>query len=185
MLSCSSTKGGNTGNDEEAAAKLLMNHSGLSTFESVTGTPSPSRYITISLTSGSMMGRENETKLVYDQAMKKWTGSYQSENRSGRAGNDDAVTNKDNLTPKSGWLPLVKMLVENNIHTIRDSKSIEYKQLVADGVYYTLDIRIGDKQRKYGFSNPSIYAKHYTDIQDFVDFTNVVNLLETEFKTEN
>jgi len=184
VLSCKSTKGGQSANDHEAAANLLMNHSGLSDFEAVEGSPAASRYIVIALKSGNMTGRGKETKMVYDKSMKKWTGSYKSENKSGRAGPNETDIIRENLTPKSGWLPLMKTLTEKNIHTIRDSKSIEYKQLVADGVYYVLEIRIGDKQRKYGFSNPSIYAKHYTDITDFADFDSIVETLRTAFPPE-
>jgi len=184
MVSCKSSKGGQSGNDAEAAAKLLMDHPGMSGFESAGGTVMPGRYIVISLNSGNMTGRGKETKMVYDKTMKKWTGSYKSENNSGRAGPNEVNESRENLRPKSGWLPLMKTLAANNIHTIRDSKSIEYKQLVADGVYYTMKVRIGDKQREYGFSNPSIYAKQYPDIQDFTDFTNIVETLRTEFATE-
>ncbi len=181
MMSCSSLKGGKSGNDSETAARLLMDHPGLSDFESVPGTPAQSRYIVITLRSGNMSGREKGTKLSYDQSMKKWTGSYKSGNNSGRADPNETKISRENLIPKSGWLPLVKMLMENNIHTIRDSRSIEYKQLVADGVSYTLNIRIGDKQRKYSFSNPSLYAKEYPNIQDFADFDRIVNILRSEF----
>jgi len=182
ISSCTTTKGTKSVNNAEAAAKLLMDHPGLSDFETL-GAPSPSRYIVISLKNGNMTGRQKETKMTYNKTLKKWTGSYTSKGMSGKGGDNGSDAKLNNLTPKSGWLPLMKMLTENNIHTIRDAKSIDYKSTVADGNSYTIKIRVGDKQREYAMSNPMIYASDYPDIPDFGDFAKIVEILQAEFMT--
>ena len=180
FTNCSSTKKNKPMGEDEMAAKLLMDNPELSKFQTAADENEETKYIVISfVTRGMMAGLERKIDLTYNNAMKKWAGDYEVNQHPVR-GNPGKTQNWDNLIPKSGWLALIKKLNENKIHSIRDSGSIEYEEKIADGELYTMNIRIGDKERKYSISNPLPYSTMYPEIKDFAYFAKIADVLEDE-----
>jgi len=53
---------------------------------------------------------------------------------------------------------------------------------VNDGEGYSIEIKIGNKFRIYEFSSPDLYSKYYTDVNEFKDFLEIVNIFYNYLK---
>lgn len=106
---------------------------------------------------------------------------------------------KYRISPGCGFDSLIIKLVSFNILTLPPEDSIKPKikkatgevyegqQLfstlsVNDGERYTIEIKIGNKYRIYKFSNPDVYSKYYTDVNEFKDFLEIVHLFYSTLK---
>lgn len=184
---CSSTKGKKYMNDAEAAADIIASNLAVGDFPSLSESQEDSKFIVIALDKVSYMaGVHNSITLEYDNTIKAWNGYRQDHSRPVRGSNkDEKNITKDNQSPKNmSWLELMKALDKSNIHTILDSEDIDYKQVIADGEQFSLTIRVGDRQRRYSYSNPHFYAKEYSNIKDFANFAMIIDLLQQEFKVD-
>lgn len=130
----------------------------------------------------SMSRGKSVVKISYDSKIKKWNGAYTLIKSPGRGSVEkDKTFEWNNLEPKSGWAIFINSIIENKIHSIKDGRDIEYKRTHADGTSYSVQLKINDKFRRYGQSNPALYSKENPSIEDFKNMTNIITLFDNEF----
>ena len=182
-MNCASTKGDKQNGDDEMAAQILIENPGVADFQSLDEPIDDATFIMISLEKVIFMsGWKSKLDLTYNKTSKSWNGEYVVHTRPIRGSHEKDKTDRfENLKPKISWQELMQALNKNNIHSIRDSEDIDYKEVLADGENYSLNIRVGDQQRTYSCSNPGFYANEYSEITDFKDFAAIIDILDREF----
>jgi len=116
--------------------------------------------------------------------------------------NDQNDSDKLTLIKKTVSLNLdtiFSRLVSNNIFGLTDPYSINYEYQyfnpktnefmrtitsTNDGTCYTIEFKLGNNFRRYGFYNPKVYAEAYPDICEFQNFSNIVSIFNELYKID-
>lgn len=167
----------------EIAANLLINNRGVAAFKRAFKTIDDSQFIVISLEKIiAEASQKTKIELTYDRGAKQWIVTYSSQDFA--VPDIEQIRNRENLTPKSGWVNLIERLEENNILSKLETDLIEHDGNLSDSESYILTIRIADRLNKCSMEDPAYYAAQYPENLDFANFSRIVNLLNEEFMNE-
>lgn len=101
------------------------------------------------------------------------------------------------LTQKTNIDSVFSLLVSNNIFSLPDHDSLktvkyeyntETNQIngsgtdVSDGIYYSIEFKVGNMYRRYGYSNPDVFAAFYPYDNQLRNFVNIVDLFNEFLK---
>jgi hypothetical protein len=116
---------------------------------------------------------------------KEWNAKYYYYKKGTKSLLSKDLSNKVNLDT------LFARLVINNLFSLPDQDSVktvnysyhpetnEFIDLrfdVVDGVGYTIEFKIGNHYRRYGFDNPDDYADFYPQVYELRNFANIVEI---------
>lgn len=94
--------------------------------------------------------------------------------------------------PKISLDSIFSILVNNNIFSLPGQKYLEIDKLiyypnkdlfesrvpeVVDGVFYSIEFKIGNRFRKYGYSNPYLFLEYYPQVKELKEFINIIEVL--------
>lgn len=90
---------------------------------------------------------------------------------------------RDKITPKSGWLNLIKQLDSKNIMSLPNMRAIEnLEDNWTDGVCYNVEISTKSKYRYYSYHLPEYFQDNFSEARNMVD---ILKIVEVEFDIPN